>query len=451
MRLPPRLFGPGNIIGDTALTSFMATIGRGAGFAVPFFVAAWFGVNTNTDAFFYVYGLILLLAGLFSPIVQSVIVPFIAEIKAENEGDVRGFLGSTLVISVLGLAVVGVLFVLVARPLLSFVSDFSNESLDLISRLLLETLPLLVLLVATGLLSGALNAYRKYSLPAISPGVRAVVALIVIFSLRERLGVHSIALGYVAGELIRFAVLLAAAASAGLAPSVRRLALDRRLSEFLRTASHQVIGIIALAFSPVVDKTMASWLAPGSVSVLEYANRLFEIPATFVHTGLFVVLLSQWSVNFYGGAKSRFRHDVLKTAKIVGGGALAVSILLILFRAPLVSLVYGHGEFPRGQLAAVHAVWAFYLIGLGPTLFGRVFVRAHLVLKNTRILMIAGIASLVLKVGLNFLFIRSMGLQGLALSTTIAESAMAILLLACFLRTRPWGEVENSPAGRSMY
>lgn len=444
MRRPPGIFGPGNIVGDTALTSFMATIGRGAGFAVPFFVAAWFGVNEDTDAFFYVYGLILLLAGIFNPIVQSVIVPFIAEIKAKNEAEVRSFLGNTLALSIALLVIVGAVFVSIAKPLLSLVSDFSDQSLDLISRLLLETLPLLVLLVATGLLSGALNAYRKYSLPAISPGLRAAVALIVIFTTRDSLGVHSIALGYVAGELVRFLALLANAAAAGIAPSLSRLALDGRLSEFLRTASYQVIGIIALAFSPVIDKTMASWLTPGSVSILEYANRLYEIPVTFVHTGLFVVLLSQWSMDFYGGSRLKFKRDVMRTAKIVGVGALALSIVLILLRAPLVSLIYGHGQFPRGQLGAVHAVWALYLVGLGPTLFGRVFARGHLVLKNTRLLMVMGITNLLVKIGLNLLLVGPLGLPGLALSTSLTYSALAVIFMIRFMKAG----IEVDEAGR---
>jgi len=401
---------------------------------VPFFVAAWFGVTGATDAFFYVYGLILLLAGIFAPVVQSVLVPFVAEIRSQDESKVGPFLGGTLAVSVLGLTALGLLFLLAARPVLEVVSDFSAESLDLISQLLLETLPLLVLLTVTSLLAGTLNAYKRFALPAVSPGVRAIAVLAVIALLRGRIGVHSIAAGYVAGELLRCAVLLAYAARVGIRPSLRSPKVDPRLADFLKTASYQVAGMVALAFTPIVDKTMASWLATGSVSVLEYATRLYEIPMTFAQAGFFVVLLSHWSLDFYAGRGGRFKKEVTRTAAVVGAlGALA-SLALILLKNPLVSLVYGRGEFPEEQLATVAALWAILLLGLGPTLFGRVFSRAFLVLKNTRLLMVSGIAIFTLKVAFNMALIRPMGLRGLAISTIITESVVAGLMLIWFTR-----------------
>ncbi len=446
MSKTPSLLRSTAFLSDTIVTTALTTIGRGLGFAIPFFIAAWFGVTDGTDAFFYVYGLILLLAGIFAPVVQNVLVPFIAEIKASDESEVRGFLGGALLVSVLGSAAIATLFTLAASPVLDVVSDFPPESLDLISRLLLETIPLLVLLIMTSLLSGALNAYKKFSLPAISPGLRAVVALAVIAALKERLGVHSIAAGYVAGELARCAVLYGYAARVGIGPSIESFKLDPRLVHFLRTASYQIGGLVVLTFTPIVDKTMASWLDPGSVSILEYATRLYDVPMTFVLAGFFVVLLSHWSIQFYESSRSQFKSEVMKTAGVVAAGALALSAALILLREPLASLVYGRGEFPEARISAVHGIWAVYLIGLAPALFGRVFVRAHLVLKNTRLLMIAGIVAFVLKVGLNFLLIRPMGLHGLALSTTLMECAVAALLMAYFLKRR----IDENPDGAEI-
>lgn len=438
---------------DTVVTTGLSILGKGVGFAIPFFVAAWFGVGSHTDAFFFAYGLVLLLAGVFFPVVEAVIVPFITEIKSQNESEVKRFVGTTLVMSIAGLAVLGALFFLISKPLLAVVSDFSQDSLDLISRLLLETSPLLLLLVGTSLLSGVLNAYRLFALPAISPAVRAAVALAVIFALKDRTGVHSIALGYVLGELIRFIALFIYAAKKNIAPTIARIKLDGRVFEFFGIASYQVAGMAIIAFNPVVDKTMASWLAPGSVSILEYSDRLYEIPITLITRGLFVVLLSHWSIYFYQGLKSGpgrssdlkadselkrssdFRRNVVGTARIVGIGAVVLSALLILLREQLAGLVYGHGEFDKEHLTAVSAVWGIYLIGLGPTMFGRVFGRAHLVMKNTKILMLSGIMNFMLKIALNLVLIRPLGLYGLALSTTITYSAVALALMIAFLRS----------------
>jgi putative peptidoglycan lipid II flippase len=111
-----------------------------------------------------------------------------------------------------------------------------------------------------------------------------------------------------------------------------------------------------------------------------------------------------------------------------------VSAVLILLRRPLVGLVYGHGEFNKDYLSTVQAVWSMYLIGLGPTVFGWMFARAHLVLKNTILLMLTGFISFALNITLNLALIRPLGLRGLALSTSITYSAVAVVLMVSFLR-----------------
>ena len=421
------------VVRDTVLTTGFNIVGKGIGFGIPVFLAAWFGVGAETDAFFFAYGLVLLMAGIFSPVVESVIVPFIVEARARNEAEVKSLIGSALVLAALGLAALGTLLFLVSKPLLALVTNFPQESLDLISRLLLETIPLLVLLVATSLLAGALNAYKLFYLPAVSPAIRAVVAIAFIFALRGRLGVHSIAIGYCAGELVRFVALFARAAKSGIAPSISSIGFDAKVYQFLTTASYQITGMAILVFSPVVNKTMASWTGAGGVSILEYADRLYEIPVTLIARGLFVVLLSHWSVGFYGGLEQHLKRDVMRTAKIVGAGALVLSVALILMRAPLVGLIYGRGAFRPEHLPAVGGVWAIYLIGLGPMMFGRVFAQAHLVLKNTRLLMLAGIMNFALNIVLNLALIGPLGINGLALSTTLTHAAVAVVLALCFL------------------
>jgi len=58
------------LVRDTITTTSWATLGRAAGFMVPFFVAAWFGSDSRTDAFFFSYGVILFLANIFAPVVE---------------------------------------------------------------------------------------------------------------------------------------------------------------------------------------------------------------------------------------------------------------------------------------------------------------------------------------------------------------------------------------------
>ena len=285
------------LVRDTIKTTIWSTLGKAAGFLIPFFIAAWFGVSSETDAFFFAYGLILFLSGIFAPVVESVIVPYIAEARTNNE-DVGKFVGGILGVSGVGLLVLAGLFILVTKPVLSVITRFDGQTLGLVHRLLIETAPLIIFLTWTSVLAGTLNTYKKFAFPAISPAFRAAFNLTIIFAFKDAYGVHSIALGYVVGELARLIILFIVIKKLNLFKLCLSFRVGAKLGRFFKTASYQIIGMVAMGLAPFIDKIMASWLGEGSISVLHYADRLYMIPVTFLATGLMVVLLSHWSQRY---------------------------------------------------------------------------------------------------------------------------------------------------------
>lgn len=296
------------LVRDTITTTVLSTIGKGVGFLIPFFIAAWFGVSGETDAFFFAYGLIIFLATIFSPVVESIIVPFIAEARAKRE-DVGAFVGRVLGMSVVGLAAITVMFLAVIRPILSILTRFSPQGIDLIYWILFESSPLIILLFWTSALAGTLNAYKVFGIPALSPAFRAVVTLAFIFAFKERMGVHAIAWGYVAGEIFRLFVLFVMLKKLAIFHLKLSIGWEPKFVEFFKTSSYQIIGMSMLAFTPIINKTMASWLGPGNVSLLEYADRLYMIPITLLTSGLIVTLLAHWSERYQAGGEERLKND----------------------------------------------------------------------------------------------------------------------------------------------
>ena len=151
------------LVWDSITTSFWSTLGRGVGFLIPFFIASWFGVSSGTDSFFFSYSLILFLAGIFTTVIQSIIVPYINEIRKKND-DVGKFVGKVLSISSIGLLGVAVVVLLVVKPILYVITRFDSKTLSIVYRLIVETSPLIIFMVWTNILAGTLNAYKKFAL-----------------------------------------------------------------------------------------------------------------------------------------------------------------------------------------------------------------------------------------------------------------------------------------------
>jgi len=340
-----------------------------------------------------------------------------------------------MILSGVGLFILSGLLILITEPVLSLITRFDQPTLILARNLLVETTPLIILLVWTGILSGTLNAYKKFAYPAVSPAFRAIINLGIIFAFRSVIGVHAIALGYVAGEAVRMIILLGIIKKLKLIRFRFSFSLSPVLRDFFGKASYQTVAMIAIWSKPIIDRAMASWLGEGNVSILYYADRLYIIPITFICSGLMATTLSHWSSRLYESPRLTMRQDVSRAVKMVGLIAVLITIILLIFYRPITRLAYGRGAFHPGQVVEVQRVWFYYLLGLVPYVIARIYFQAHLVLKNTHFLMIYAFFLTGLSVLLNYILMGWFGVAGIALATT-TSSLLAALGLGYFLKKK---------------
>jgi len=407
------------LIWDTFTTSGWNAVGRGVGFLIPFFVAAWFGVTAETDAFFYAYGVILIFTGILYSVVGSVIIPYIAEAKANNE-DVGKFVGGILEISGVGLLFLSLLVILLSKPVLSIVTRFDGDNINLLFYLLIEMSPLIILLVWTSILSGALNAYKKFAFPAVSPAIRAVINLLLIWIFKDSLGIHAITLGYVGGEIVRLIALLSIIRYFNLFKISFSLNFEPKLIQFLITASYPVIGMIAIEFGSIFNKTIATWLGEGSVSLLHYAEKLYMIPVVLFAGGLLITLHSYWSEHYYKLDRNELKTKMKRTIKIVALLSLLLTLFLIFLHKPIVKLAFGRGEFDQTKLSKVGNIWICYLLGFVPYSISRIFIRVQIIRKNTKVIMFNVIYGTIVNILFCLILMRYLKVEGIALASTIA-------------------------------
>lgn len=403
------------LIKDTITTTALNVIGRGTGFLVPFFIAAWFGISVATDAFFFAYGTILFFAQIFAPTVESLIVPFIADHRSRNT-DIGEFVGMIFGNVIKWLSIFSLLLVFFGYIAIKIFTPFSAPEISLISQLLIETIPLIVLLTITSVFTGTLNAYKIFAVPAIAPAFRAVIIIALIYVLKRPLGIHSIALSYVIGELFRAIILYTLIDRLGLFKLRLSYSITVELKEFFRSSSFQIISMIAMGLSPIINKFMASWLKPGDISILEYADRLYVIPTTFFTSGLIITILSHWSSKYYQD-KLAIQSSLRKTICYVIPIALLVHILCILLSKYAVQLVYAHNSETMLKLVDIRNVFLCMLFGFVPYILSQIYVRFIIVLKQTHILTISSVLSTFLNIIMNYFLMQRFGIVGIAIST----------------------------------
>lgn len=433
---------------DTLSTTGFTLVGKSAGFLVPFFIASWFGVSAGTDAFFFVFGAVLAVAGVFGPVLE-VAVPFVAELRAQGE-DLGRFVSRLLATATIALVVVFVVFLLIFVPILPLITRFGRGGVALVIRLLLETSPLVLLLLWSSVLSGYLNAHKAFAVPAVAPGVRAAVNIGCILLFKGTLGVHALPLGYIAGEATRLFVLgltVWRRAPFRFRPALR---IDARLADLYRTSIYPVAAMVWTLMNPLVDNAMASWLAPGSVTVLRYAENLYMIPFSLFTGGVVTVLLAHWSGRFHGADRAGFERDVTRSVRSVLWLAMPVAGIFMAASRPIAGLLLAHGSFDRTKLGEVAIAWACYLAAFPPQAMAQLQVKALFVLKKTKVVMTCALLVAPLNIILDLALMRILGVAGITLATAGTAVATALLLArglrAAFAETAIGGGGGDAPS-----
>ncbi|RPJ06211.1 MAG: hypothetical protein EHM28_10515 [Spirochaetaceae bacterium] len=418
-------------IKDTMAATVVSTAGKAIGFVVPFLLATWFGSTVVTDSFFFMYSIALFLAGIVASTVSVVIVPYIADLlnRKENPGPFVNTLlaAGSAAVGLLLLAVGLVLFLLV-----SFTTIFEPSVGQFILFMYLSMIPLVMFLVATGIIEGVLVANKRFMAGGTGLVFRSLVTVAMIFFLRDIWGIHAVAAGYVAGEMVRLAFLVIVVRIKRIFRFGFYFTISARLIDFFNKAFYQVLGVIAVSVNPVIDKIMATWFPGGSVSLLYYGERFYMIPETLLVGGIMVTLLSYLSSRIHVHGIVQLKHDVARTAMWMALSGIVLTGIFIALAGPFVSFAYGNGEMTPAQLSDIAHISIAYFSGFAMVAVAQVYIRALIVLKNTKAIMMMAFVKTLGNFVLNLVLMNVMGIAGIAWATSCMNLVGLVIVFSVF-------------------
>ena len=412
----------------SALLVPLALVSRGLAFLIPVVVAMWFGVGPITDAWYWALAFPTFALVLASSALGTAATPPIANTALQTPERMPVVVGGLFTWTGLGAGITGLLICLSAPVLLPVLTDFDAATRALTATFLWELLPFMMLVSAGSVLRVTCEVYRHFITVAATPFLRATVVIIVTWLLRSPLGPHALPWGLVAGEVVQLLLWGAVLHRRGL-----RLALRPRLDPTIRSVARDLAPILAgevlVAVNLIVDKAFAAHLPTGSVATLEYADRARVIPQTLLESTLLMVAYASWSHLRASGRVVESRRAVDQALRWTLALAAPCIAGMFIGRHALVALIYERGAFTTEDTLHTASVLGWYLPGLLPTLLGILAVRAHVLERNLRLVFVLGAASVVGNATLNAIWMGPLGLEGLALSTTLNMTIIPFLYL----------------------
>jgi putative peptidoglycan lipid II flippase len=410
-------------------------------------IARTFGVSDAVDAFLLAYALPLFAISVFANSFNSAVIPtFIRIRQLESDAAGHAFLSNLLGLALLVLTAVMIVLAAVYPVILPRIaSGFGEEKLALTRSLFLLLAPVIVLTGMNVVLTAVLNGLERFALGAIVPATTPLVTAAALL-IWPSASIRVAAIGLVAGAVCELTILVVALRRGGLAIRARWPAFDRHIRVVGSQYLSVVVGGLMMSATPLVDQAMAAMLGAGAPSALSYGSKVvtFGIGLTTIAIGTAVmpyfsrmVAESDWEA-----LRASLRGYLITIAAVT----VPISIAFVIFSEPLVRLIFQYGRFDAADTAQVARVQQAFALQI-PFYAAMVpLVRAISALRANHILAMLSAVNLVACVTLNYVFMKRLGVAGIALSTSCVY---AISFGLNFIMLRRLLRKASSPLARS--
>ncbi|MBQ7154711.1 MAG: murein biosynthesis integral membrane protein MurJ [Synergistaceae bacterium] len=424
-------------------------ISRILGLAREVIVAALFGATRAMDAFNVAYTLSNLarqllaegaLSAAFVPVFSQALTRSREKALALARGTMTVLMCATLFVVGLGIAGAPALVKIMAP-------GFDEANSVLAVGLTRWMFPFLIFISLEALTMGALNSLGSFFVPALSPALSNLTFIITAPFFAARFGVYGLALSVLCGGFAHFMTqwLYGFKMKAVLYPARPDLK-DPDLKKIMKLFLPYAAGLSLNQVNPVISRMLGSFLQAGSISVLNYSNRILQLPL-----GLFVIAISQAVLPQLARAKNddEFVDTLRQAVRFALFVVLPASLGMMEISREFVHIVFVRGQFGAWAWDATTSTLAFSMLGLPGMACSTVVMRALYALSMPREAFRVTLFSVGATAVLSVVLVWPMGYNGLALAPGIAFTLSGMLGLRYVRKKlgRPLGIITRKVLG----
>jgi putative peptidoglycan lipid II flippase len=423
-------------------------LSRVLGFAREVLIAATLGAGPVADAFYAAFRFPNLFRRLFAEgAFNSAFVPLFARsLEERGEDGARRFatevLSALFAILLLFTAVVEIAApVLVATVIAPGFAD-DAEKFDLTVVLSRIMFPYLACMSLVAMLSGILNSLHRYFAAAFAPVLLNLIMVAVLAAALMR-GLPAEAVGlwlgasvFVAG-LAQLLLLVLAVRRAGFVVRIGRPRLTPGVRRLLLLAAPAAIAGGITQINLFVGQIIASQ-KEGAIAILQYADRIYQLPLGVVGIAIGVVLLPELSRTLKAGHMRETAHNQNRSLEFSLFLTLPAAAALFAIPQEIVRVLYERGAFLPQTSETVAAALAVFALGLPAFVLTKVFSPGFFAREDTRTPMYAAAAAMAANIVLSLALFPSLGEVGIAWATTLSGWLNAALLFLILMRRGHW-------------
>lgn len=405
------------------------------GFAREVALSYFYGASNVTDAYLVSLTIPTVIFSFIGAGIGTGFIPMYSRIKHEQGSNIADrFMNNLINILLAACTVIAIASLVFTKPLVRlFASGFHGETLEMAVQFTRISIFAIYFTGLIGIFSGYLRLHESYLAPNMI-GFPMNTIVISALAISSRTNVSVLLIGTLVARAAELLFMVPFAKKKGFRYQTVLNLRDDNLLQMVRIAVPVVIGTSVNQINVLVDRTLASSIAAGGISALNYASRLNG----FVQ-GLFVVSISSVMYPMISKMASEQNMKGLKDTLSEAIGLINLMVVpatigAIILAEPIVNFLFGRGAFTSEAAVMTSSALKFYSLGMLAFGLREVLSRAFYALQDTRTPMINGAIAVIINIILNFVLSRYLGIGGLALATSISGMVATVLLFVTLRR-----------------
>ena len=422
---------------NTAIFSIGTGISRVMGLGREIVFASYFGTSGAASAFTIAFLVPNLVSNLFAnAALSAAFVPVFTDLLQQGRKKEALRLASTLFwIMLIVLGAITAFFILAAGTIMPlFIGPTFSGALNELTIGLSQVLfPVVLLLGLTGLLTGILQSYDEFTIPAISPAVWNLVIIVLLVVLAPHFHGNDKIYAYAIGILAATGVQLALAFGA-LGRIDFRLQFsidwhDPRIKQVFMLMLPVTIGLGIVNLDQLINSAFGSLVSDEAPRAIDNAFRIYMLPQ-----GMFSVAVA--TVLFPVLSRLAARRDSAGMRRTVGTGMRQINLLLIpaaafmiVLATPITRLVFERGHFDAQSTKLVSEALFWFAFSLPFAGINLLLTRTFFALQRPWIPTRLAAMNIVVDIIVSVALYKPLGIAGLVIGTVVANAVMTALQL----------------------
>jgi putative peptidoglycan lipid II flippase len=349
------------------------------------FLAAHFGASRELDIYYAAFRIpdMLFSLSLFF-VASTAFIPLFLERKNKSESEAKDFYDSLFSIFFLSMGII----IILAFFVMPYATPYVVPGFDaaaraktlLISRILLLS-PLLLGL--SNLVSGVVQASRKFLAYALAPIAYNVGIIFGILILSPRYGLAGIAYGVSVGALLHFLVQVPTLIRLHGLPRFR-ISMGSKPFQIFRYSFPRATALSLNQLTLFALTALASTLGAGAIAVFNLSNNLYTLPLVVIGLSYSVASFPVMAELALKEDKSLFFEHLLTATRHILFWTMPIAGLFMVLRAHIVRVILGAGAFAWVDTRLTAASLFLFSFAIVTQSLVTLFVRAYYALGKVR-------------------------------------------------------------------